>query len=301
MSRWNFKHDKASVRSPGKINLTLDITGKRSDGYHNIESVMHSIGLCDTVSLNFCGGGQIRVSCPHPDVPEDEDNIAYRAAELFFSRMEIPMRGLHLHIEKALPVQAGLAGGSANAAAVLVGLDFMCGTDLTLEKLMALGAELGADVPFCIAGGCKLARGKGELLTDITGLPPCTLLIAKPKDGVSTGQAFAQYAKYNGTLRRPDNPAMLRALESGVLAEIGKYMINVFEQLVPIPEVREIKKAMLANGAEGAAMTGSGSAAAGIFAEESAARFCGSRLKNTAAEIFITSPCQYGAEVIRAI
>jgi len=290
---------RVTVHAPAKINLSLDIVGKRNDGYHELETVMHAINLCDTVTVTRAESRSICVECSNRDVPEDGSNIAYKAAALFFSQTGIQNIGISIYIEKEIPMQAGLAGGSTDAAATLIALNHMFDTNLSETALFGLGEKLGADVPFCIAGGCKLARGKGELLTDLTPLPEFTLLIAKPSLGVSTVEAFANYSTYSGTLHRPDTTAMMNAITNGDVGAIGKQMLNVFEQLTPISEVQTIKNAMKQHGAAGAVMSGSGSAVAGLFADEITARSCYPHMTTVADEVFVTTPCNSGVQIIQ--
>jgi len=291
---------RAVLRAPGKINLSLDITGKRDDGYHNIETVMHAVGLCDIVLVGTGGGEEISITASCPIVSRDGDNIAYKAAGLFLSRLGITGQGITIHIDKVLPMQSGLAGGSADAAAVLVGLNYLLGTGLGEDELCSLGAEIGADVPFCITGGCKRATGKGEILTDLPLLPKCTILVAKPEVGIDTRQAYNFYSRHSGRLKRPDTPSIVKAMENGDLGSIGKQMVNVFENLAPIKKVMLIKEQMLSQGAAGAVMTGSGSAVAGLFENEYATHICHSQLKGITDEIYITKPCKTGTEIIYA-
>jgi 4-diphosphocytidyl-2-C-methyl-D-erythritol kinase len=288
--------------APAKINLTLDITGLLPGGYHALETVMQSVSLRDTVTVEAVPGKGIAVTCTVADgaatIPLDNSNTAAKAAIAFFEYTGIPPLGLAIHIEKAIPVQAGLGGGSADAAATLVALNHMLDARLTVAELMEIGLAVGSDVPFCVAGGTKLARGRGELLTGLPALLECVIVIAKPQRGVSTVNAFNRYDEYSGELPRPDTAAMLRAIEGGDLAGIGAHMRNVFEAVTGSGEVEAIKAAMLSAGALGAAMSGSGSAVAGLFAGEAAAIVYASQLKQSYDSVWLARPLAHGAKKV---
>lgn len=261
-----------SGKAYAKINLTLDIAGLRPDGYHEIQTIMHTVSLCDIVTVKPARRTGVLLRCNLPYVPCDQRNIAYRAALLFFEALG--RRGaVFIDLRKRIPVGAGMAGGSADAAAVLRLLNQAHGRPFSLEKLKAIGLELGADVPFCLEGGCRLARGIGEILSPAPPLPDCALAVVKPKFSISTKKLYEEIdqAPIQG---RPDAPAMLEALSQGDLPRIGGLLANVMEAaaLPQRPQIEEIRQALLAAGALGARMTGSGSAVYGIFAHESQAR-----------------------------
>lgn len=284
------------VIAPAKINLSLDITGRRHDGYHFLSMVMHAVALCDYLTLTKTATDAVELccSCAYGDLPAGDDNLVVRAAKTFFARQEIMGAGVRIALQKEIPMQAGLAGGSADAAAVLVGLNALFDAGLDTHDLCEMGVTLGADVPFCIVGGAALAEGIGELLLPLPSLPKCHIVIAKPAVGVNTAEAFSRFDR-SPVLTRPDNNLLAAAVAAGNLAEVGALMCNVFEKACPLPEVTEIKNTMLAQGALGAQMTGSGSAVFGLFADKSDAKHCFSRLKDRLEQVFLTAPCEHGA------
>ena len=290
--------NRVIVRAPGKINLSLDITGVTGDGYHTLDTVMQAIDLCDVVVVGRRADSDIRITCSRPHVPENDTNIAYQAAKLFFAQVGLPEQGLSIHIDKIIPVEAGLAGGSADAAAVLGALNRLLETNLTTEQLCAIGEKIGADVPFCIAGGACLAQGKGEIMTPLPPLPDCTIAIAKPPKGMSTRYAFKLYDSYGDELGHPDTMSMVAAMRAGALADIGRNMFNVFEQVTALDEIEMLKGIMLVEGALGAVMSGSGSAVAGLFAQEQEARRCLRRLRQASEEAVLVSPLPGGVQII---
>ncbi|MEW6425360.1 MAG: 4-(cytidine 5'-diphospho)-2-C-methyl-D-erythritol kinase [Bacillota bacterium] len=261
-----------------KINFTLDILGLRPDGYHELETIMQTLQLHDRLSFAMAEGG-IFLSCPHPDVPADENNLIYQAALLL---MEYTGKkgGAKIHLQKNIPVAAGLAGGSADGAAALKGLNRLWGLGLTAGELLSLGARLGADVPFCLCGGTALARGKGEVLEPLPGLEGLGVVVVKPPFGVSTAWAYQLYDQTGGG-PRPDNQAMRAAVAKKDAGAIGRLLANVFENVIAdlYPEIREIKNALLEAGASGASLSGSGPAVFGLCANEDQARTVAGRLK----------------------
>lgn len=259
--------EKIVIAANAKINLTLDITGRRSDGYHEIESVMQSVSLADTVSIAKAGG--VAVSCSDARLSGD-GNLAARAAQLFFDATGV-RGGADIYIEKRIPVAAGLGGGSADAAAVIVGLNRLYDTRLPVEALCEIGLRAGADVPFCIVGGTMLVRGIGEVMSPLPPLPDCYLVIAKTGEKSSTASLYAQYDK-SGAKVRPDNGAMRAAIESGNIKTVAAGLCNVFEELVP--QSRPLKAKMLECGALGASLSGSGPSVFGIFESEKKAADC---------------------------
>ena len=258
-----------TARAFGKINLTLEITACREDGYHELATVMQSVSLADTVMLEACEEGPC--VCCDGGIPADETNTAFRAIEAFAAFCDNPdYRRVKITVEKHIPSQAGMGGGSADAAAVLVLLNRHFGTNLPKETLCAIGKTIGADVPFCIVGGTQLCTGIGEILSPLTPLPRCLIVLCKPPKGISTREAFAcadsgEYASGEATRH------MESALAERSLAKIGGGLQNDFERLVPLEEIKQIRNVLRENGALGARMTGSGSAVYGIFAQEGAA------------------------------
>lgn len=275
-----------------KVNLSLDVVGRRQDGYHLLEMVMQSISLHDTVTLRKNPDNIIRLTCDAPEIPCDERNIAYRSAALFFQHCSIS-GGVDIHIEKRIPSQAGLGGGSADGAAVFVGLNRLFSTNLSQEVLCELGVQIGADVPFCICGGTRLCEGIGEVMTPLPALPDCAILLCKPPINVNTGEAYRQID--SGTINiRPDTAALRAGLAEGNLPAIGSQLCNVFTSAIPLPAVEEIKQRMLRHHALGACMSGSGSTVFGLFDNDGAAQQCAAVLRQSFSDVYLTRPVSSG-------
>lgn len=277
------------LQAHAKINLSLDILGRREDGYHDLSMVMLSVSLCDELTLTLTPPG-VSFACSDPSVPDGESNTACRAASLFLHHTGLTERmGVRITLDKRIPSQAGLGGGSADAAAVLYGLNELTGAALSREELLSLGLRVGADVPFCLEGGIRLVGGVGEILSPAPPMIPCFLVISKPPVGVSTPDAFRRAdARTDGG--HDYTGAVLRALETGDLASLGAAIGNDFEDVTRLPEVERIKSLLLETGAAGARMTGSGSAVFGLFADEGAARRCADQLKHEYPQTFFCVP-----------
>lgn len=265
-------------RAPAKLNLTLDVVGRRADGYHEIRTVMQAVDLCDEVALSRTDGGGIRLSLSDPSLPADGSNSCHKAATCFLEATRLPCPGVSIHVTKRIPQQAGLAGGSADAAAVLRGLNRLFGAGLSARALCEIGARVGADVPFCIEGGAALATGIGEQLAPLPPLRDVWIVIAKPPVGVSTQAAYAAIDTTAMPLTRPAETRMIEALGKGDPALAGSLLCNVFEQVLSLPAVSEIRREMAAFSPLGSAMTGSGSAVFSLFASEIAAQNCATAL-----------------------
>lgn len=257
-----------------KINLTLDILGRREDGYHEVAMVMQEISLHDTLAIKKTGAG-IRLSIAFEGkdglLPADESNLCWRAAALM--RREYGLSGgVSMELVKRIPMAAGLAGGSADAAAVLKGMNLLYGLGITEERLCELGAALGSDVPFCLMGGTMLATGRGEVLTRLPDFPETFLVLAKPEEGVSTAWAYQAYdAGYDGP--HPDNEAMLAAIKAGSRRRAAELLCNVLEGVTVKRHsvIASYKKAMLQQGILASMMSGSGPAVFGLAEDEAAA------------------------------
>ena len=239
-----------------KINLALDVLGRRNDGYHEVRMVMQSVGVADLVKLS--PAKSLSVQTDNADLPGGPGNLAYRAAQAF-ERATGRQASVSIQIEKHIPLGAGLAGGSADAAAVLRGLNRLLRTNLSLAALQEIGAGIGSDVPFCIAGGTALAEGRGEKITPLKALPACPVLLANPGFEVSTAWVYGHY-RAEQVRQRPDITGMLAAIEAGDWDMVIRTMGNVLEAVTmpAYPVVEEIKAAMLAQGARAALMSGSG-------------------------------------------
>lgn len=260
---------KTRVKAYAKINLHLDVTGIRNDGYHNVETVMQSLSLCDTVDVEITDADNIEIECDKAGVPLDEKNIAYKAAKLFFDETGIT-RGVKIKIKKNIPMAAGMAGGSADAAATLVGLNELFDNMLDSKRLLTLGSRLGADVPFCIQCGCAYADGRGDALRELPSLDENVIFVAAcGGEGVSTPMAYRLLdEKYNNFVGYEKKS--LYALFNSLLqndSEFCDHLFNIFEE--PIAKERgavlDIKKTMLENGARIAMMSGSGPSVFGVF------------------------------------
>lgn len=270
--------DILELRAYGKINLGLDVVRKREDGYHEVRMIMQTVGIYDKVVMEKAGESGIHVETNLPYVPNGEGNLAYRAAKLLMDEFGV-REGVRVNIRKFIPVAAGMAGGSADAAAVLVGVNRMFGLGLTKKELMRRGVTIGADVPYCILRGTALAEGIGEILTALPPSPPCHVVLAKPQISVSTKAVYGKL-RANELLpeQHPDIGGMVNAIKSGDLDGIIGRLGNVLETVtVPAhPEITVIKELMLANGADGALMSGSGPTVFGLYKDRKAAeRTCG--------------------------
>ena len=270
---------KETVRGYAKINLHLDVKGRLEGGYHSMETVMQSVSLYDTVTVTLTEEPRFWSTCDREEVPSDEKNIAVRAAKLFAERID-SLRGAHIHIEKTIPMAAGLAGGSADAAATLIAINRLYGSPLTQSELCALGARLGVDVPFCIVGGTQYADGKGEQLHPFPLMPNCVLVVACGGEGVSTPWGYGLLdSRYGGfadaSCYTPHTTERLRdAMTDGDLSEISSALYNIFEEpiLAERPVAADIRQTMLSCGAVGAMMSGSGPSVFGLFSEEEMAK-----------------------------
>lgn len=286
------------LRAYAKINLSLDITGRRADGYHDLDTVMQSVSLADTVDLAKTADGIISVRCDDAAIPQDGENIAHRAALAYFDAAGLPVQGVSVGIRKRIPSQAGLGGGSADAAAVLRGLCALF-APLPEDALLRAGASVGADVPFCLTGGCLRAQGIGERLSPVPALPDCTVLIAKPPVGMSTVAAYAAYDRLPAGYP-PRTGALIHALDCGSLSAVGAALDNVFASAAPLPAVESLCHALRAGGASGACMSGSGTAVFGLFTDAADARLCAETLSGNGAACFLCRPVPVGYTPISA-
>lgn len=286
------------VKAYAKINLLLDIINRRTDGYHDLFMIMQSIGLYDTVTVRETKSKKITITCNIDDIPLDEKNIAHKAASAFYKETKIKNKGINIDIVKRIPHAAGLAGGSADGAGVLVALNELYGTGLTEDELCSIGVKIGADVPFCIKGGTLLAQGIGDVLNKVKPLRKCFILIAKPDCGVNTGFAYSQFDEY-GKSHTPDKLGMLCALQNRDLNEICGKMENVFEQFIDVPNKVDIKDVMRSNGAVGVCMSGSGPTVFGIFDDRNKAEKAAGELEFLAKDIAVTVPVSTGCRICR--
>ncbi len=288
---------EVKVKAYAKINLLLDIVGKRNDGYHDLFMIMQSINLYDTVTVTQNNSRKITLSCNINDIPIDDKNIAYKAAERFFAETKIKNKGINIDIFKRIPHAAGLAGGSADGAAVLTALNELTGAALSDDELCKIGVKIGADVPFCIKGGTLLAQGIGDVLNNVKPLRRCYIVIAKPDCSVNTAYAYIQFDKC-GKTHTPDKLGMLCALQTRDLKEICLKMENVFEQFIAVDNKVEIKDVMRKNGALGVCMSGSGPTVFGVFEDRQNAENAADMLKSLVETVAVTIPVSKGCKII---
>ena len=282
------------LRAMAKINLGLDVLGKRENGYHDLRMIMQTVSLFDRITLRMTKASGIRIQTNLGFLPADASNLAVRAAQLLFDEFSLE-GGLFIDLEKHIPVAAGLAGGSSDAAAVLFGVNELFGLKLTREQLMERGLKLGADVPFCVLRGTALAEGVGEILTSTRPMPPCHILLAKPPVHVSTKFVFGNL-RADEILTHPDIDGQLKALEDGDLKALADKMGNVLEAVtVPAyPVIRELKAKMMEGGAIGAMMSGSGPTVFGLFDDERAARAVCDKIRQEGScrQVYLSAPYQ---------
>lgn len=274
-----------------KLNLTLDILGKRPDGYHDLRMVMISIDLQDTVTLTAAEGDILTVETGLPFLPRGEGNLAAKAALRFFEETGLPRPGLEMSIDKRIPVCAGMAGGSSDAAAVLRMLRRTYAPDMMDARLEEIGALVGSDVPYCVRGGTALAEGRGEILTDLPPLPPCSIVVCKPPCSISTPELFAQ-VRLKKLRYHPRTEELIRALEARDLEGVAQRLYNVFEDVLPkkYDQVFAVKRRLLDLGAMAASMTGSGPTVFALFANEDRAAEAAEALRGEYQDVSLSRP-----------
>ena len=283
--------ESVTVLANAKLNLSLDVTGKRPDGYHTVEMVMQSIDVCDQINVAKTDDG-ITLSCSGEEVPENEQNLAYRAAALFFERSEID-GGAAIKLKKKIPVAAGLGGGSADAAGVLLALNELYGNHFEDEELEELAAELGADVPFCLVGGTQLSEGIGSILSPLPTLQDCAFVVVKAGDKRSTADMYAKLDNLE-ELDHPYTQDLVDAICEGDNIDAGRYMSNVFDKLWEFEDIREI---MEDNGAAAVLVTGSGPSVFGFFTDEDNAKDAEDALSDHYDNVFLCEPADHGCEI----
>lgn len=276
------------IKAHAKINLSLDILGLRPDGFHNLSTIMQSLELHDVLEVDPTRNGGIAVECNDPEVPRGLGNIVFKAAELMKKEYGCS-RGARIYINKNIPVAAGLAGGSTDAAAVLKALDRLWDLDIGQDNLLRLGEKIGSDVPFCLIGGTVAAAGRGE---ELTPLPACRgwgVVLVKPPFGFSTARAYSLYDTLPGG-PHPDSEALAEAVRRRDMRGVAGLLGNVLERVTASvhPEILEIKKALISAGAAGALMSGSGPTVFGLCSGLDEARLVASRLKLPGCRIIAT-------------
>ena len=274
-----------------KLNLTLDVLGKREDGYHDLQSVMQTISVRDDVEIDIGTGKPWSQQCTDETIPIDERNLAWKAAKVYCDAMHKDPNGLEIRIHKRIPVGAGLGGGSADAAAVLRALNRHYGEPLSLFALAELGAQVGSDVPFCVICGTAMVEGRGERVRKLSDMPDCIFVVVKPEFSVSTPEL---YQKLDGVdiAKRPDNKAMESALLAGDLEKVCQNLCNVFDPVVTEDhlEMNYIKSLLHQYGAVNYQMTGSGSAIFAVVSEFEVAAVICNMLKENYPQVFIAKP-----------
>lgn len=289
---------KLTLKANSKINLLLDITGIKKNGYHKLFTIMQSISLGDIITVEKTDSEDITISCDTKGVPTDKSNIVYKCAEKFFDYADIKNdMGIHIHIEKHTPFCAGMGGGSADGAAVLIALNKMFNTNYPEKILCKIGVKVGADIPFCIIGGTALALDTGGVVAPLPDLENYHIVVVKPNDGVSTKEA---YDAVDGLeyMKHPKNQEMLECFADADFENGLKLCNNVFEQAFDINGRVDIKDIMNKNGAVASCMTGSGSAIYGIFKEKRNAEASAKLLEKQFENVYICTPEKNGVEII---
>lgn len=292
------KMNTIKIKANAKINLFLDITGKRDDGYHELDSVMMSVGIADLLTFEKTETAGFEIICDKEGFPLDESNIIWKAAKALFDKYELNNKaGLRITVEKNIPSQAGMGGGSADGAAALIAVNELFSLGLSENELIELGAKIGADVPFCIKGGCCICQGIGEKLSKIPFYTAMPLLIIKPHTAVSTPAA---YKAYDGLVspEHKDIADIIKAIESSDITGISYELFNAFELVIHDDEIKSAKNALQHNGAIGTLMTGSGSAVFGIFDSTEKAEKAYEILNKENYKVYLCESKSRGIEII---
>ena len=273
---------KVEEKAYAKINLVLNIGDLRPDGYHDIQTIMQSLELHDDVTVEQTGGTGITVTASVDTIPTDESNLAVKAVKAFAAKTGVPADGLSIHIEKRIPVAAGLGGGSSDAAATLRALNVLYETNLSVDELAEIGIEVGSDVPFCVHGGCAYVEGKGDMVVPTTPMPQCIIVIGKPDLAISTEKMYQRFDQAELPQRADHTPEIMLGLRWENLKAVAESVGNAFEQVLMKNErntVDMMKEVMNQFGTLGTAMTGSGPAVFGIFDNELYARVASETLR----------------------
>ena len=283
--------DAIKRKAYAKINLSLDVVGRLENGYHLVRMIMQTIDLCDELIFERTSG-EITIECDRKDLSVGEDNLIYKAILLMKELYGLD-GGVRVHLKKRIPMAAGMAGGSSDAACTLKAVNDLYGLGLSEERLRQIGKKLGADVPYCVMGGTALSEGIGEILTSIAPMPDCTLLVAKPDIDVSTKYVYEQIDKKE-IKDHPDVDGMKTAIERGDVREIAGLLGNVLQEVTieKHPIVQTIKNVMTEGGALGSLMSGSGPSVFGIYENEALAKATGEKIRELglADQVFVTAP-----------
>ncbi len=286
--------DKITVIAPAKLNLSLDVTGVDDNGYHLLDMIMQTVSVFERVTLTKQESG-ITLASNARYIPTDSKNVAVKAAMKFFEYTGVE-GGVDIYIKKTVPIKAGMAGGSADAAGVIVGLNRLYETKLTTEQLCRIGAQAGSDVPFMIVGGTKRVQGVGDIILPCPDMPKCHIVICMPSKGVSTPAAFANYDKLGKKTAVPTDK-IIDAMAANDVPRMAKLMANDLEKAAASPDTEPIKKQLLELGALGSVMTGSGAAVFGVFDSREKAKKAFGRLKGKVRSVFLAQPVDFGASV----
>ena len=281
------------VKAAAKINLMLDILKRLDNGYHSLFMIMQSVDLYDTITVEKNSNNEIIIKCDTERVPCNEKNIAYKCAEAFFEALSIEDRGITIEIEKAIPMAAGTAGGSADGAGVLYCLNKIYNTNLSERELCEIGAKVGADIPFSLVGGTAIALGTGTIIAPVSDLPKCYIVLAKPDQDVSTPEAYAQFDSLT-RVRHLDRVSMIEAVSNSDYEKICKLCGNVFEQAIEVPKRPHIKGVMRKCGADACCMSGSGPTVFGIFSDKGKAEDAYSKLSKKYDNVYLCKPATKG-------
>lgn len=288
---------KVTVKAYAKINLMLDILSRLDNGYHDLFMIMQSVGIYDTITVKKTDSDKIVITCNIADIPVDEKNVAYKAAVEFFNYTGKAFSGLLIDIDKKIPHAAGLAGGSADAAGVIVALDELYGTHLKEKDIIAIGAKVGADVPFCALGGTMLAQYTGTVLSHLPDLSEKHIIIVKPDQDVSTGKAYAAFDTAE-RVRHLDTKGMLLACINDDWKTICEKVGNVFEQFIEVTDRTVIKGIMRNHNCLCCCMSGSGPSIFGVFDDKTKAEKCFEDLKKTFSNTYLCSTVNNGYELV---
>ncbi len=289
--------DSVSVRTPAKINLSLDILGKRYDGYHFVKTIMQTVSIFDELKIELNELNEIRIFCDAPGIPCDSSNLVYKAAIAFFEHIQVQPVGIDITIEKKIPSMAGLAGGSSDAAGMIVALNRLMETELSDDELYDIGEKIGADVPFCINGGTALAEGVGDILNQLPDIPECYILIVKPDFNISTPEAYKKFDSLEYA-QSSELEELVASITIQDLEKMSGLLFNAFEYAIDNDEIFKIKEEMIDAGALGALMSGSGSAVYGIFDKKKYASKCAEALEERYSFAQVCTPHNGGVEIL---
>lgn len=281
------------VKAAAKINLMLDILKRLDNGYHSLFMIMQSVDLFDIVTVDKNNQNKIIIECDKDGVPCNEKNIAYKCAVKFFEYCNINYVGVTIKIEKKIPMAAGVAGGSADGAAVIYCLNKIYNTNLSQKELCEIGNKVGADIPFSLTGGTAVTLGTGNVIAPVKDLPECYIVLCKPEQDVSTPEAYAEFDALN-RVRHLDRVSMIDAVSNADYEKICSLCGNVFEQAVEVPKRPHIKGVMRKSGADACCMSGSGPTVFGLFSDKDKANECYDKLKAKYNQVYICKPVNMG-------